>query len=95
MIKEHAKGQIFVIGINNWGLIKMRVNQHSGITLEQLDSIREQCTGVNDIGHAHAFTWKSDLNFTNFAQENMIKEAMRITNIITNVVYNYDNEVNQ
>lgn len=82
MIDEHKRGQSFVINITPFGLIKVRVNQHNNVSLEALEKIRLDCTGTSDIGHAHAFTWKSNLNFNNFADESLITEAKRVTDII-------------
>lgn len=103
MIKEHEDGQIFVINICNWGLIKVRVNQHNDINETTLDNIRYKCTGTVDIGHAHAFTWKSDLDFANNAPESLAKEAKRICQIIqeemendkknTYESYNFDDDI--
>lgn len=82
MIKEHKNGQSFVIGISNWGLIRVRVNQHTDVNVSTLDLIRLRCTGTTDIGHSHAFTWKSDLDFKNEPEDSLITEAKRITGII-------------
>lgn len=83
MINEHRNGQKFVINICNWGLIKVRVNQHFDISEKVLDNIRLRCAGTVDIGHSHAFTWKSPLDFNNNPQDCLITEAKRITSIIS------------
>lgn len=90
MIKEHKLGQTFVINITNWGLIKVRVNQHNDVCLKVLENIRLMCTGTSDIGHAHAFTWKSDLNFNNDPKNSLMVEAKRVTSIIAECMNSND-----
>jgi len=98
MITEHARGQSFVIGINSWGLIKVRVSQHNDISLYTLDRIRLACTGTVDIGHAHAFTWKSSMNFASDPAGALVYECKRVTSIIAEAMLpsnnpTYDNNI--
>jgi len=86
MINEHRNGQMFVINICNWGLIKVRINKDVQLDIHALNMIRLQCTGLVHTGHELAFTWVSDLDFVIFAQDSLINEAKRITKIIDNVI---------
>lgn len=92
MIAEHARGQSFVIGINSWGLIKIRVSQHNDISHYTLDRIRLACTGTVEIGHAHAFTWKSSMNFTTDPAGALVHECKRVTSIIAEAMLPSNNK---
>lgn len=58
LVKEMREGKHFVIGINEWGIVKVRINQDTSYTGTQLDDLREILTGNRTIGHMHAFTYK-------------------------------------
>jgi len=58
LVKEMREGKHFVIGINEWGIVKVRINQDTSYTNTQLDDLREILTGNRTIGHMHAFTYK-------------------------------------
>lgn len=74
MLDEHSKGVNFVVGINNYGITRIRVNQDSPYTEEQLNGIRFDLTGNAEYGHLHAFTYKTD--------GCIIDEAKRVTSAI-------------
>jgi hypothetical protein len=58
LIKEMDNGQDIVIGANQYGIIRVRINQDSPYKDWQLDKLRLELTGTKDIGHMHAFTYK-------------------------------------
>jgi len=79
VIDEHNKGKNFVIIANSYGIVRVRINQDSEYTKEQLDNLRLATTGTKDIGHLHAFTYKMNRQ-PNF--ENIMAEIQKITNDI-------------
>lgn len=58
MIKEMKQGANVVVGLHDWGLVKMRINQDSPYTVSQLNDLRFKLTGMSEYGHLHAFTYK-------------------------------------
>lgn len=58
MIKEMRQGKNFVIGVNSYGIVKVRINQDAPVTPQQLNKLRLELTGTENIGHMHAFTYK-------------------------------------
>lgn len=58
LIKEMDEGQNFVVGVNSYGIVRVRVKAESPYSLSQLDNMRLRMTGTKDIGHAHAWTFK-------------------------------------
>lgn len=58
LIREMNNGQNFVIGVNPYGITKIRVNQDSPYTDDQLNALRFALTGSHNYGHLHAFTYK-------------------------------------
>lgn len=58
MIKEMRQGKHFVIGVNSYGIVKVRINQDAPVTPQQLNKLRLELTGTENIGHMHAFTYK-------------------------------------
>lgn len=58
MIKEMRQGKNYVIGINSYGIVKVRINQEAPCTAAQLNKLRLELTGNENIGHMHAFTYK-------------------------------------
>jgi oligoribonuclease NrnB/cAMP/cGMP phosphodiesterase (DHH superfamily) len=58
MIKEMKQGANFVVGLHNWGLVKMRINQDCPYSVEQINLLRYKLTGNAEYGHLHAFTYK-------------------------------------
>jgi len=67
MIPDMRNGQDFVIGINSYGIIRVRVRQQSVYTDFQLNKLRKALTGTETTGHMHAFTYrmKGTCDFTN------------------------------
>lgn len=82
MIPEMNAGKNVVVGVTNYGIIRVRINQKSDFTKEQLDQLRIILTGTADVGHNHAFTYKisGKLKF-----EDLIAEAQKITKAIEEV----------
>jgi len=59
MLREMDKFNAeFVVGLYNWGLVRIRVNQDVTYTEEQINTLRKELTGKADHGHFHAFTYK-------------------------------------
>lgn len=58
LVKEMDNGQDIVIGANQYGIMRVRINQDSAFEDWQLDKLRLELTGTKDIGHMHAFTYK-------------------------------------
>lgn len=58
MIREMRQGKFYVIGVNTYGIVRVRINQDSPATSEQLNKLRLELTGTENIGHMHAFTYK-------------------------------------
>lgn len=81
LIREMDAGKNFVIGINSWGLIKVRVNQDAPYTHEQLNKLRLVLTGTETTGHMHAFTYKIDKS----GLDALMAEAQKITTAIGNL----------
>jgi len=83
MIEEMNKGQNFVIGINQYGIVRFRINQKAPYTDEQKNKIRKELTGTETTGHMDAFTYKysGELTF-----DNSIKEAQTIVQTIVQTI---------
>jgi oligoribonuclease NrnB/cAMP/cGMP phosphodiesterase (DHH superfamily) len=58
MMKEMAQGANIVVGMHDWGLVKMRINQACPYTEDQLNSLRYKLTGKAEYGHMHVFTYR-------------------------------------
>lgn len=81
LIKEMNAGKNFVIGINSWGLFKIRIKQDAPYTDEQLNKLRLQLTGTETTGHMHAFTYKIDGK----GLDAIMAEAQKVTECINNL----------
>ncbi len=79
MIKEMRQGKNFVIGVNSYGIVKVRINQDAPVTAEQLNKLRLELTGNENIGHMHAFTYKvaGQVDFNA-----IMAEVQKVTNAI-------------
>jgi len=80
MLKEHENNQNFVIGINSYGITRIRINQDSPYSVEQINKLRLALTGNAEYGHLHAFTYKVDNGL-----DNLMKEAQRIVESINSI----------
>ncbi len=78
LIKEHQKGQNFVIGISSYGIIKVRINQKQPYSNEVLNKIRYALSGIKEFGHLHAFTYKIKSSY-----DKLMQETQRIVETIT------------
>ena len=58
LISEMRQGKNYVIGVNSYGIVKVRINQNRPATEEQLNKLRLELTGTENIGHMLAFTYK-------------------------------------
>jgi oligoribonuclease NrnB/cAMP/cGMP phosphodiesterase (DHH superfamily) len=79
LIEEMNNGVNVVVGISKFGITKVRINQDSDFTKEQLDRMRLELTGTSNIGHNLAFTYKCD---TPKGFESLIDEAKKISCVI-------------
>lgn len=83
MIREHESGKNFVIGVNSWGIVKIRINQDAPYTEETIKKIKHELVNAEEYGHLHAFTYKLPNNgFDKLMQEikNIIETIERICN---------------
>lgn len=80
MIKEMDDGQNMVVGLDPYGIIKVRVNQNAPYSVEQLTEFREKLIGNSNVGHHLAFTYKykGERSF-----ENLMAEAQRLVQLYT------------
>jgi oligoribonuclease NrnB/cAMP/cGMP phosphodiesterase (DHH superfamily) len=77
-LKEMENGQQVVVGINDYGIVRCRLNQKSIFTDEQIDDIRFKISGEKETGHKHAFTFKIDIKTPSDA----FAEVQRIAKIL-------------
>lgn len=78
LIREMKEGQNFVIGANQYGIIKVRISENAPYTDAQKTKLREILTGNPDIGHMNAFTYK----VKNVSFENIIQEIQHVVKAI-------------
>jgi len=82
LINEHRSGKMFFICINDYGIVRVRINQKAPVTLEQLRELRKVVAGNPDIGHSHAFTYK----YAGAPSwDNTLKEAQKLSQAIQTV----------
>jgi oligoribonuclease NrnB/cAMP/cGMP phosphodiesterase (DHH superfamily) len=62
LIQEMKNGQNFVIGMNSWGLVRVRIRKESPYSDEQKDRLRKALTGTTTTGHMNCFTYKIEGN---------------------------------
>jgi len=79
LVREMRKGQNFVIGVNSYGIVKVRINQDCPYTEDQLNGIRFDLTGNTNYGHLHAFTYK----VANNSFDNLMDEIKKVTSVIS------------
>jgi len=58
LISEMKKGKNFVIGLNQYGIVRVRINKNAPYTTTMKDSLRMVLTGTKTTGHSNAFTYK-------------------------------------
>lgn len=58
LIKEMEQGQTFVVGVNSYGIVRVRIKEEAPYTADQKDNMRLRMTGTKDIGHMNCFTYK-------------------------------------
>lgn len=75
VVPDMRNGQDFVIGINPYGIIRVRVRQESIYSDDQLDNLRLVLTGTKTTGHKHAFAYKMQ---GNVKFDDLMKEAQRV-----------------
>ena len=83
MIDEMRNGQDVLIGVDSYGIIKVRIRQDSPLTPDDKKLMREKLTGTSDIGHMDAFTYKykGSQSFDNLMNE--VQKIITIYNEIT------------
>lgn len=71
LIKEMHAGQNIVIGINSYGIVKVRINEDAPYSLDQKNKLRLKLGGNINLGHMNAFTYKikTEINFENIINE--------------------------
>lgn len=79
MLKEHDSGKNFVVGINSYGIVRVRINQEyikedKELQVKKLNFLRKQLTGSAETGHLQAFTYKTNLK--------PVEEAKRVVDAI-------------
>lgn len=82
LIKEMNNDQQVVIGVNDYGIVKIRLHQETTLSVNQINKIRLESTGEAETGHLHAFTYKmsSQPSF-----ENIMREIERVAKIFEKV----------
>jgi len=86
VIKEFANGKEFVIGVNDYGIVRIRVNRDAQYSYELLKEVSRATTKEEDIGHLHAFTYKMPDEPT---YENVMKEISRVAQVIIEKVQSW------
>ena len=71
LVKEMEEGQNFVVGINSFGIVRVRIKEEAPYTDVQKNNMRLILTGTKNIGHSNAFTWKikDTISFDRVMQE--------------------------
>lgn len=77
---EYSLGQSIVVAINN-GIFKVRIDQHSGWTEDQINTLRRHLTGMDAFCHLHAFTYKID----GLTPSGLANECKKITEVINSL----------
>lgn len=82
MTSEMANGQYLVVGINPYGIVRIRIKKDAPFTSEQKKEARLRLIGNSEVGHMDAFTYRyeGEKSF-----ENTIKEAQRIVQVFNEV----------
>jgi len=78
LIKEMDNGQQVVIGVNDYGIVKIRLHQETKLSVDQINKIRLETTGESETGHLHAFTYKMNKQPT---FENIMHEIERVAKV--------------
>lgn len=82
MLREMDNGQQIVVGINDYGIIRVRLFQEIQLSPEQIGDIRLEITGEKDTGHLHAFTYRaSDNGKGSPSTKYLLTEAQKIANV--------------
>lgn len=79
MLKEMANGKNFVIGINSYGIIRVRIRQEAPYDMTQINKLREILTGNAEYGHGHAFTYRIE---GAASLQKLMAEAQRVVTAI-------------
>lgn len=87
LVQEMKAGRDFVINATSFGIIKVRINQTSNINSDMKNKLRLELTGVEDIGHENAFTYKMKKSVS---FENIMTEMKSIIQNINNICYKGD-----
>lgn len=78
---EYERGAKIVAAIQ-YGIVKVRANQHAGLTEEQLNKLREVLTGMDAFCHLHAFTYKTEAH----KPQEMVQECKRIFDAVNDII---------
>lgn len=78
---EYERGAKVVAAVQ-YGIIKVRVNRHVGFTVEQLNKLRHELTGMDAFCHLHAFTYKTDA----MQAKEMVAECKRVFDAVNQLV---------
>jgi oligoribonuclease NrnB/cAMP/cGMP phosphodiesterase (DHH superfamily) len=81
LITEMENGKNFVIGVNSFGIVRVRISESAPYSDEQKNAVRMELTGTINIGHMNAFTYKMK-GTTNF--DNLMLEAQKVAESIGN-----------
>lgn len=77
LMDEFESGKDVCLIINDYGIIRIRINDECKLSYEQKNKIRLLTTGNTNIGHENAFTYKSAAGF-----DNIMGEIQKTANII-------------
>lgn len=84
LVSEMEKGQDFVIGINAYGIVRVRIRAEADYSVQEKNKLRLLLTGTENIGHMNAFTFKRGKEMTSF--DDLIEEAKFTVNHIVDIM---------
>jgi len=77
LIREMKNGQDVVVGISNYGVVRVRINKDAKISDEQKTQLRLELAGAANTGHMNSFTYKCD----NTTKDDLFKEAQKLVTL--------------
>ena len=75
------EGKHFVVGFNQYGIVRVRIKNNTPYTKDQKNALRLELTNTENTGHMDAFTYKCN-------QEDTLKEAQRVIHAIQKHMFN-------
>lgn len=78
---EYDLGTKVVVAVQ-YGIVKIRINRHVGLTEGQLNNLRRELTGMDAFCHLHAFTYKTEA----IKPKEMVQECKRVFDAVNAMV---------